>query len=170
MKALVALSLLAASSLASAQGACDTATTFPDGTHPVCSVTFVLTQTPATTGEMVFNWTIANGPGDPTQYPKRDWRMRPWAPFDINIVKVELVEWINDGHGFFMVGNNSQGDPMCWLGPAEWHTQCAYPDGTSWRFPGTANATPNDYIDLHGYGFAGKYSDVRVTFFYTVSP
>lgn len=163
MKGIAALALLLASSLAHA-GTCTG--TFPDGTRPVCSVTFDLWQT-CTAADTVKGWAIAGPAG---MYPAGQWQIRPWLDAPINIVRAELVGLYNDGHLWIMLGNNAQGDPMLWLAPGEYHGTADAPAGTSWAFPASSAAKDTDYIDLHGSCGVGKYAMYRLTFYYTVSP
>lgn len=140
--------------------------TFPDGTRPICSATFDLYQT-CTNEDTVKRWSIIGPLG---AYPAGQWQIRPWLDVDINIVRAEMVAQYQDNHLWYMLGNNSQGDPMLWLGAGEYHERTNYPPGTSWAFPSRSRAKDTDYIDVHGSCGAGKYQYMRVTFYYTIGP
>ena len=152
MKHLIAPALLLASSLAHG-------VTLDNGDKAINSQAFQLYGT-CTGGDMVYKWTIAGKSAGV-------WNLHPWLPAAAYIVGVELLDMTPaDGHGWWMVGNNMQGDPMVYMSASENRVSNWYPAGASWRVPPMSDDTPLTYIDLHGLCKAGAWATLMVTFYY----
>lgn len=160
MKGLAALVLLLASSFAYA-GDCSKA--LPNGDAPICSQTFTFAgtcraQPSGDYADMVYNWQVT---------PQGQWNLKPWLPYAVYFVGAEIVDVTpGDAHVYYMLGNNAQGDAMLYLHSSEWHGRVFYPEGTSWRFPASSEATATDYLDIHGACKAGMWANLQLTLYF----
>jgi hypothetical protein len=78
------------------------------------------------------------------------WQIFPWEDFPIMIVYVQIVKFAGGPHVWLMAGNNVVADAMLFVSADRMEANATAPSGTGKPFPGSSDATPMTYLDLHG--------------------